>query len=338
MSSTAAPAPRELADRHLQRREPRSARRPDEVRRVGRRDRQQPALAGHPRLEEVQDNNGPTNDGIVDADVTLDQLIATRSSQRAAHLQCRQIDPVDHQDGGEPGGNIRAGVPLPHRPRRRLRRSSGRRPRRPPTTVVGGPAGPSSLSPGRIDPTNPAFNNSRKPLVGEFMYNGHSSSWSGTTSTRRAGTSRCSGRASRRSLSQRGPAQPAGAIVSDFVARSCDRRRRARRRPRRPQRLRFSKPLNPRRLHGVDDLIETLPRPSGTPTSSTATPRRSTTCWSARSGDARPVRLVHVNAEFTDQVSDHDPQVARFGSRSRRALFFLTQPSWTRTASRRLSP
>ena len=28
------------------------------------------------------------------------------------------------------------------------------------------------FSPGRIDPTNPAFNNSRKPLAGEFVYNG----------------------------------------------------------------------------------------------------------------------------------------------------------------------
>ena len=44
--------------------------------------------------------------------------------------------------------------------------------------VLPGPA--LSLSPGRIDPTNPAFTNSqpgfsrsRKPLVGEFTYQGH---------------------------------------------------------------------------------------------------------------------------------------------------------------------
>jgi hypothetical protein len=24
--------------------------------------------------------------------------------------------------------------------------------------------------------------------------------------------------------------------------------------------------------------------------------------------------IVHVNAEFADQISDHDPQVARFGN------------------------
>ena len=43
-----------------------------------------------------------------------------------------------------------------------------------PTTVVNGPGGPQlSFSPGRIDPTNSAFNTSRKPLAGEFMFNGH---------------------------------------------------------------------------------------------------------------------------------------------------------------------
>ena len=30
-----------------------------------------------------------------------------------------------------------------------------------------------STSPGRIDPTNTAFANSRKPLAGEFTYNGN---------------------------------------------------------------------------------------------------------------------------------------------------------------------
>ena len=61
-------------------------------------------------LEEVQDNNGPTNDGIVDAAATFDD--ADRGDRRppaARPYQFRQIDPVDDQDGGEPGGNIRVG-------------------------------------------------------------------------------------------------------------------------------------------------------------------------------------------------------------------------------------
>jgi predicted extracellular nuclease len=42
-----------------------------------------------------------------------------------------------------------------------------------PTTVNSVSGAPElSASPGRIDPTNAAFNSSRKPLVGEFLFNG----------------------------------------------------------------------------------------------------------------------------------------------------------------------
>ena len=83
----------------------------------------------------------------------------------------RDITPVDDQDGGEPGGNIR--VAFLFRPDR--------------VTFVDRPGGDSTtansvedgtdgvelaFSPGRIDPTNTAFNNSRKPLAGEFIFNG----------------------------------------------------------------------------------------------------------------------------------------------------------------------
>ena len=85
----------------------------------------------------------------------------------------RQIDPVDNQDGGEPGGNIRVGFLF--RTDRGLafvdRPGGGRDDGRLP--CVDGAAGPQlTVSPGRIDPTNPALTNSRKPLVGEFTYNG----------------------------------------------------------------------------------------------------------------------------------------------------------------------
>jgi predicted extracellular nuclease len=82
----------------------------------------------------------------------------------------RQIDPVDDQDGGAPGGNIRVGFLF--RTDRGL--SFVDRPGAGPTTpntVVSGPTGPQlAFSPGRIDPANPAWNASRKPLVGEFLF------------------------------------------------------------------------------------------------------------------------------------------------------------------------
>src|SRR6185369_14472161 len=60
-------------------------------------------------VEEVQDNNGPTDDAVVDATTTYNTLITAIQTAGGPTYQFRQIDPVDDQDGGEPGGNIRQG-------------------------------------------------------------------------------------------------------------------------------------------------------------------------------------------------------------------------------------
>src|SRR5919109_46489 len=123
--------------------------------------------------EEVQDDNGPTNDAVVDANQTLDQLVAAIQAAGGPTYDYRYINPVDDQDGGEPGGNIRQvflfrtdrGVSF-------IDRAGGDSTTA--TTVVGsGTSTQLSFSPGRIDPTNSAFNTSRKPLAGEFFFNGH---------------------------------------------------------------------------------------------------------------------------------------------------------------------
>lgn len=59
-------------------------------------------------LQEIQDDDGPTNDGVVDANVTLTSLrnaINTASSR--TNYSFVDIDPVNNQNGGQPGGNIR---------------------------------------------------------------------------------------------------------------------------------------------------------------------------------------------------------------------------------------
>ncbi|WP_445240352.1 Calx-beta domain-containing protein [Microcoleus vaginatus] len=60
-------------------------------------------------LEEIQDNNGPTNDSVVDAAITYNTLIAAIQAAGGPTYEFRQINPTDDQDGGEPGGNIRVG-------------------------------------------------------------------------------------------------------------------------------------------------------------------------------------------------------------------------------------
>jgi predicted extracellular nuclease len=123
--------------------------------------------------EEVQDDTGPADNGVVGADATLDELVAAIQAAGGPTYEYRYINPVNDQDGGEPGGNIRQvflfrtdrGVSF-------IDRSGGDSTT--PTTVVSGPGGPElSFSPGRIDPANSAFATSRKPLAGEFLFNGH---------------------------------------------------------------------------------------------------------------------------------------------------------------------
>jgi predicted extracellular nuclease len=107
----------------------------------------------------------------VDADQTLDKLAAAVANIGGPAYEWRQINPVDDQDGGEPGGNIRVGFFF--RTDRGLRfvdRPGGDATT--PTQIVreGGRAH-LTLSPGRVDPLNPAWGATRKPLAGEFVWN-----------------------------------------------------------------------------------------------------------------------------------------------------------------------
>jgi hypothetical protein len=123
-------------------------------------------------IEEIQDNNGVTDNGTVDASTTWGMLIAAIQDAGGPAYQYRQIDPVNGEDGGAPGGNIRQGFLF--RADRGL--SFIDRPGAGSTTanaVVGSGAGTQlQYSPGRIDPANSAFDDSRKPLAGEFSFNG----------------------------------------------------------------------------------------------------------------------------------------------------------------------
>lgn len=58
-------------------------------------------------LQEIQDNSGPTDDGVVDANVTLTTLAQSIQENGGARYEFAEVVSVDGQDGGEPGGNIR---------------------------------------------------------------------------------------------------------------------------------------------------------------------------------------------------------------------------------------
>ncbi len=126
-------------------------------------------------VEEIQDNDGATDDGVVAADQTIGKLTSAIVAAGGPVYDSREIDPVNDQDGGEPGGNIRvvflynpAVVTFVDSGSASVNRSATG------TQVVKSHGEPAlTLSPGRIDPANPAWTASRKPLVGEFEFNGH---------------------------------------------------------------------------------------------------------------------------------------------------------------------
>jgi len=126
-------------------------------------------------IEEIQDNSGLANDGVTDASVTWSMLIHAIQAAGGPLYQYRQIDPVNNQDGGVPGGNIRTGFLFRiDRGLEFIDRPGGDATT--PATVVSTPSGPQlSVSPGRIDPGNAAWSSPegvRKPLVGEFRARG----------------------------------------------------------------------------------------------------------------------------------------------------------------------
>src|SRR5207245_7503420 len=58
-------------------------------------------------VEEIQDSSGPSDNGVVEPDATLAKLVSAIQAAGGPTYDWRQISPVNDQDGGEPGGNIR---------------------------------------------------------------------------------------------------------------------------------------------------------------------------------------------------------------------------------------
>ncbi|GAA1368852.1 endonuclease/exonuclease/phosphatase family protein [Streptomyces beijiangensis] len=122
-------------------------------------------------LEEIQDNNGAKNDGTVDSSVTVKKFTDAIVAAGGPAYEARTIDPVDGKSGGEPGGNIRQ-VFLFNPDRVSFTDIPGGDATTA-TTVVGANGRANlSASPGRIDPSNAAWNASRVPLVGQFSFRG----------------------------------------------------------------------------------------------------------------------------------------------------------------------
>lgn len=107
-------------------------------------------------LQEMQDDSGPEDDGVVTATETFRKLIEAIVAAGGPRYEFRQIDPANNEDGGQPGGNIRVGFLVnPARVTFVDRGSAGAKDATAVETSEGGAR--LTLSPGRIDPANPCF-------------------------------------------------------------------------------------------------------------------------------------------------------------------------------------
>ncbi|MFY9554164.1 MAG: HYR domain-containing protein, partial [Blastocatellia bacterium] len=267
-------------------------------------------------LEEIQDNNGPVNDGTVDASTTFGLLIAAIQAAGGPTYQFRQINPVNNQDGGEPGGNIRVGFLFrTDRGLAFIDRPGGGSTT--PTTIVNGTSGPElSFSPGRVDPTATAFNNSRKPLAGEFTFHCQKLFVIANHFVSKGGDQPLFGRFQPPVLSSEANRVLQAQIVNNFVDSilALD-----------PNAkivtlgdlndFEFSNPLTALKGGVLHDLIESLPQSERyTYVFEGNSQALDHILFSDSLFNALPAfeyDVVHVNAEFVVRTSDHDPQVAR---------------------------
>ncbi len=117
-------------------------------------------------------NDGRTNSDVTEADRTYARLVEAIVEAGGVNYRAIDVAPLDDTNGGQPGGNIRVGFLFNPG---RVSLAPGMPGNATTAVQVTDTAIPAlTLNPGSIDPNNPAFNDSRKPLAAEFNFNGES--------------------------------------------------------------------------------------------------------------------------------------------------------------------
>ena len=266
-------------------------------------------------IEEIQDSDGPTNSTVTDAATTWNMLVAAIVAEGGPRYAFRQIDPVDDQDGGEPGGNIRVGFLF--RTDRGLEfvdRPGGTSTSD--TTVVDHPSGPRlSASPGRILPGDAAFTASRKPLAGEFRMRGRKVFVIANHFNSKGGDHPLFGRFQPPVRSSEVQRHAQAQIVNDFVDELLEADEHANVIVLGDiNDFEFSETVEILEGDELSSLMNTLPKPerySYDFEGNSQVLDQILVSDNVSDEFAIEYDVVHVNSEFADQASDHEPQVAR---------------------------
>ena len=270
-------------------------------------------------VQEIQDNNGVVGgigSTVTDATQTFQLLISAIQGAGGPTYQFRQIDPVAHQDGGAPGGNIRVGF--------LFRTDRG-------LAFVDRPGGTSTTanavtgknnkvqlqySPGRIAPANAAWNASRKPLAAEFTFRGQTIFAIVNHFNSKGGDQPLYGRFQPPARVTEPQRHQQAQLVNDFVDQILAAFKNARVIVLGDLNdFEFSQTLQILEGDGpLTNLMDRLPKAERYSYvfegSSQVLDQMLVSDKLDKANTTYDV--VRVNAEFADQASDHDPQVARF--------------------------
>jgi predicted extracellular nuclease len=188
--------------------------------------------------------------------------------------------------------------------------------------VVDTPSGAQlSLSPGRIDPANPAWANSRKPLAGEFTWKGRTIIAIANHFNSKGGDDPLFGRFQPPNRVTEVQRHQQATVVADFVSDVLAADKQANVIVMGDLNdFEFSETLEILEDGGLTNLMKTLPaweRYSYVFDGNSQTLDQILVTKALMSPKPE-YDSVHVNAEFHDQASDHDPQVARLHVSGRR--------------------
>ncbi|MEV5428670.1 endonuclease/exonuclease/phosphatase family protein [Streptomyces sp. NPDC052701] len=267
-------------------------------------------------LEEIQDDNGATDDGVVTAGRTVGGLIEAIVAAGGPRYDWRGIDPADDADGGEPGGNIRQVFLFNPQRVSFTDRAGGDATTAVGVTRVRGRAA-LTVSPGRVAPAEEAWKNSRKPLAGEFVFRGRTVIVIANHFNSKGGDQGLTSQYQPPARSSETQRHQQAALVNAFVGDV----------------LAVQKNADVIALGDINDFefsetakilegdgelwsaVKSLPRSerySYTYQGNSQVLDQILVSPSIRRGCGLDYDSVHINAEFHDQISDHDPQVLRF--------------------------
>ncbi|WP_327182384.1 endonuclease/exonuclease/phosphatase family protein [Streptomyces sp. NBC_01334] len=267
-------------------------------------------------LEEIQDNNGATNDGTVAADVTVGKLIDAIVAAGGPKYDWRSIDPTNNTDGGEPGGNIRQVFLFNPERVSFTDRAGGDASTAVGVTKVRGKA-QLTASPGRIDPADAAWASSRKPLVGEFVFRGRTVFVIANHFNSKGGDQGLTAQYQPVVRSSETQRHQQATLVNAFVKDILDTQKNAD--------VIALGDINDFEFSGTAQLLEgdgelwsaikSLPKNERYTYDYQGNQQvldQILVSPSIRRGCDFEYDSVHINSEFHDQISDHDPQVLRF--------------------------